>query len=29
VKTYRPLAEQRIVVTAIKRAWLVIAAFEI
>lgn len=29
VKTYRPLAEQTIVVTAIKRAWLVIAAFEI
>lgn len=29
VKTYRPLAEQPIVVTDIKRAWLVIAAFEI
>lgn len=29
VKTYRPLAEQTIVVTDIKRAWLVIAAFEI
>ena len=29
VKTYKPVAEQTIVVTDIKRAWLVIAAFEI